>query len=278
MKSFLKTLWCAAVDFRRHGCGSLAASLAFFFLVSFFPMVFLLLYGVSFVLSHEQVGHEFLVSFFQGFMPNLGPELSEEIKRISQEEVVRLVVFLTFAWFGLLVFIEVEYAVNVVFESPHKRHPLISTALSIALIGLVALLFILSYLVTQILSILISSAPRLGNLDKVALGVHHFLLSYTMPFLLLLLGVTCLYRYLPHHRPAWREALAGGLVLAVLWELTKHLFTNYIQTLAVYGRMYGSLLVVVLFLLWVYYSAVLFLYGAEVVHRLQLKSHPAASP
>lgn len=276
--AFLKTLWCALVDFRGHGCTSLAASLAFFFLVSFFPMVFLLLYGVSFVLSHEQIGHEFLVSFFQAFMPTLGPELTEEIQRISREQIVRVVVFLTFAWFGLLVFIEVEYAVNVVFESPRKRHPLISTALSVALIGLVALLFILSYLVTQILSLLVSSAPQLGGLDKVALDLHHFLLSYTMPFLLLLLGVTCLYRYLPHHRPAWREALAGGLVLVVLWELTKHVFTNYIQTLTVYGRMYGSLLVVVLFLLWVYYSAALFLFGAEVVHRLQLRNHAAASP
>jgi uncharacterized BrkB/YihY/UPF0761 family membrane protein len=37
-----------------------------------------------------------------------------------------------------------------------------------------------------------------------------------------------------------------------------------------YDRMYGSLLVVVMFLLWVYYSASLFLYGAAVVHRLQI--------
>jgi membrane protein len=60
-------------------------------------------------------------------------------------------------------------------------------------------------------------------------------------------------------------------VLALLWEGAKHLFSTYVQDLAViYGRMYGSLLVVVMFLLWVYYSAVLFLYGAAIVHRLQV--------
>jgi len=39
----------------------------------------------------------------------------------------------------------------------------------------------------------------------------------------------------------------------------------------VYSRMYGSLLVVVLFLLWIYYSALLFLFGATIVHRLQTR-------
>ena len=37
--------------FRRRGCLSLAASLAFFSLLSLFPMVFLLLYGISFIVA-----------------------------------------------------------------------------------------------------------------------------------------------------------------------------------------------------------------------------------
>jgi membrane protein len=63
--------------------------------------------------------------------------------------------------------------------------------------------------------------------------------------------------------------LVGGLILAILWEMAKHLFSNYVTTVAIYSRLYGSLLFVVLFLLWTYYSALLFLFGAEIVHRLQ---------
>ena len=73
----------------------------------------------------------------------------------------------------------------------------------------------------------------------------------------------------------WSEAFTGALFLAVLWELAKHLFSNYVLNLSVYGRMYGSLLAVVFFLLWMYYSAALFLFGAALVHRLQLSRSAA---
>ncbi|TAJ32244.1 MAG: YihY/virulence factor BrkB family protein [Nitrospirae bacterium] len=271
MIALFRLLYGAAVDFRRHGCSSLAASLAFFALLSFFPIVFLLLYIIGFFVSQDRIGYDFLLNFLQGFLPTLGADLAAEVKRVAGEQIVRWVVFLAFVWFGMLVFHEVDYAINVVFESPRKRHPLISTAISIALLGLVEGLMILSYLVTQVLRLLVDYAPRIGGIDLVAIAAHKFLLSYVLPFALVLAAVTCLYRYLPTKRPAWREAAVGGVVLALLWEFAKHLFSTYVQHLSVYGRMYGSLLMVVLFLLWVYYSAALLLFGAGIVHRLQAK-------
>jgi membrane protein len=274
--AFLRVLGGAASDFRRHGCTSLAASLAFFTLLSFFPLVFLLLYGIGFFVSQERIGYEFLLNFLQGFLPNLGAQLAEEIKRVASEEIVRWFVLLTFVWFGMLVFYEMDYAINVVFEVAHQRHPFISTIVSIVLLGLVGLLLILSYVVTQVFGLLVLYAPRIGGIDWIAVIANYFLLSYLVPFLLVLMAVTCLYRYVPHRRPAWRHAIVGGLILALLWELAKHLFSLYVQDLTVYSRMYGSLLVVVLFLLWVYYSASLFLFGAAVVHRLQVRKMKAA--
>lgn len=266
--AFLRLLREAASDFRRHGCTSLAASLAFFALLSFFPMIYLLLYIIGFFVSQDRIGYEFLLNFLQGFLPTLGANLAEEVKRVAGEQIVRWVSFLAFVWFGMLVFYEVDYAINVVFESPRKRHPLISTVMSVALLGLVEGLMILSYLVTQVLGLLVSYAPRIGGIDLVAIAAHKLLLAYVLPFALVLAAVTCLYRYLPSKRPAWREAAVGGFVLALLWEFTKHLFSTYVQHLSVYSRMYGSLLLVVLFLLWVYYSAALLLFGAGIVHRL----------
>ena len=48
-------LWDLTKSFLRHGCASLAASLAFFSLLSLFPLVFLLLYGLSFVVNQEHL-------------------------------------------------------------------------------------------------------------------------------------------------------------------------------------------------------------------------------
>lgn len=275
---FFQALFGAASDFRRHGCGSLSASLAFFALLSLFPMVFLLLYLVGFFVSHDRIGYEFLMQFLQGFLPGLGAELAEEIKRVASEDVARWVVLFTFAWFGMLVFYEVDYAVNVVFETPRKRSALVSAAVSMALLGLVEMLLILSYLVTHILDLIVSYARPIGRIDVVAVATHQFLLAYVLPFVLTLAAVTLLYRYLPVERPAWPDALAGAVVLTLLWECAKHLFGAYAQSLSVYGRMYGSLIVVVLFLLWVYYSAALLLFGAAIVHRLHARKDPPASP
>lgn len=279
---FLRTVYDvvfgAVSDFRRHGCTSLAASLAFFTLLSFFPIVFLLLSGVSFFVGHDQLGSEQLLNFLQGFLPSLGEDIAAEMERVAEEQVSHVVVFLTFAWFGLLVFYELDYAVNVVFETPRQRHPLMTTAISVALLGVVGALFILSYLVTQILDLLVLYAPGFGGTSRLAVATYEFLLSYSLPFLLVLAAVTCLYRYVPRTRPLWRDAAVGGLVLTLLWEGAKHLFSTYVPSLTVYSRMYGSLLVVVLFLLWMYYSAVLLLFSAAIVHRLQVRRQPSMSP
>lgn len=263
-------------SFQRHGCASLAASLAFFSLLSLFPLVFLLLYGISFLVSQDVIGEQFLLSFLKGFLPSLGEHLADELHRISVLESVRWAVFLSFAWFGALVFYELDYALNVVFESTWKRHPLISTAISVALLGATGLLLIISYVATQIINFLTGYVPQLWGLDLVALAAHDFLLTYTVPFGLAFLTVTVLYRLVPRRRPEWREAMIGGMTFGLLWVAAKLLFVTYSGYATVYVKLYGSLLEIVFMLLWVYYSAVLLLFGAVVAHKLQ--QHAQAAP
>lgn len=255
--------------FLRQGCPSLAAALAFFSLLSLFPLVFLLLYGISFLVSQNIIGEQFMLSFLKGFLPSLGERLAEELHRISALESVRWLVFLSFFWFGGLVFYELDYALNVVFESTQKRHPLISTSISIALLGSTGLLLFISYVATQTITFLTAYAPKLWGLDLVALAAHDFHLTYTLPFSIAFLTVSLLYRLVPRRRPRWRDAMAGALTFGLLWVSAKLLFVSYGDYATVYARLYGSLLEVVLLLLWVYYSAGLLLFGGIIAHKLQ---------
>ena len=258
-----------ARSFLRHGCASLAASLAFFSLLSLFPLVFLLLYGLSFVVSQDVIGEQVLLSFLKGFLPSLGEHVVDELHRVSALQSVRWVVFLTFVWFGTLVFYELDYALNVVFESTWRRHPLISTGIAVALLAVTELVLLLSFGATQIVNFLTGYAPRLWGLDLLALAAHDLFLTYTLPFALVFLAVTALYRLVPRRRPQWREAIIGALTFSLLWVAAKLLFVSYSTYATVYAHLYGSLLEVILLLLWVYYSAALLLIGAEVAHRLQ---------
>jgi membrane protein len=256
-------------SFLRHGCASLAASLAFFSLLSLFPLVFLLLYGLSFVVNQDVIGAQVIVNALKGFLPSMGEHVVTELQRVSALETVRWAVFLTFVWFGTLVFYELDYALNVVFESTWKRHPLISTAIAVASLGVTGLVLILSYVATQAINFLTAYAPRLWGLDLLALAAHDLSLTYTLPFSLAFLVVTGLYRLVPRRRPQWREAMIGALTFSLLWVAAKLLFAIYSTYATVYGDLYGSLLEVILTLLWFYYSAALLLIGAEVAHRLQ---------
>ncbi len=256
-------------SFLRHGCASLAASLAFFSLLSLFPLVFLLLYGLSFVVSQDVIGEQALLSFLKGFLPSVGEHVVTELHRVSALETVRWAVFLTFVWFGTLVFYELDYALNVVFESAWRRHPLISTGIAVASLAVTELVLLLSFGATQIVNFLTGYAPRLWGLDLLALAAHDLFLTYTLPFALAFLAVTALYRLVPRRRPHWREAMIGALTFSLLWIAAKLLFVTYSTYATVYAHLYGSLLEIILLLLWVYYSAALLLVGAEVAHRLQ---------
>lgn len=261
-----------ARSFLRHGCASLAASLAFFSLLSLFPLVFLLLYGLSFVVSQDVIGEQALLSFLKGFLPSVGEHVVTELHRVSALETVRWAVFLTFVWFGTLVFYELDYALNVVFESTWRRHPLISTGIAVASLAVTELVLLLSFGATQIVNFLTGYAPRLWGLDLLALAAHDLFLTYTLPFALAFFAVTALYRLVPRRRPHWREAMIGALTFSLLWIAAKLLFVTYSTYATVYAHLYGSLLEIILLLLWVYYSAALLLLGAEVAHRLQQRT------
>ena len=270
-------------SFLRHGCASLAASLAFFSLLSLFPLGFLLLYGLSFVVSQEVIGEQVLPNFLEGFLPSMGELVAKELHRVSGLETVRWAVFLTFVWFGTLVFYELDYALNVVFESTWRRHPLISTGIAVASLAVTEFAMLLSYGATHIVNILTGYVPTLWGLDLLALAAHDLFLTYTLPFALAFLAVTGLYRFVPRRRPEWREAMIGSLTFSLLWVAAKLIFVTYSTYASVYAHLYGSLLEVILLLLWVYYSAALLLIGAEVAHHLQqreqvLSAMPAGAP
>jgi membrane protein len=264
--------------FRRRSCLSLAASLAFFSLLSLFPMVFLLLYGISFIVSQDVIGYQFLLGFLKGFLPSMGERLANDIRRVAEQEQVRWAVFLAFGWFSALVFYELDYAMNTVFGTAAKRHPLISTLVAVAMIWMLGFLALISFVATQAIELLTAYAPQLWGLDLVAITAHDFLLTYSLPFLLAFASVTCLYRYLPHQRPTWKEATIGGATFGLLWVSAKALFVTYLEGAAVYTQMYGSLLEVVLLLLWVYYSSALVLLGAVVTHECQMRRHSSSVP
>jgi membrane protein len=78
------------------------------------------------------------------------------------------------------------------------------------------------------------------------------------------LALGLLYRYVPNTSVAWRDALLGGLTAALAFELAKRGFGWYVKAVPTYGAIYGAFASVPIFLLWVYASWLIVLFGAVV--------------
>ncbi len=77
-----------------------------------------------------------------------------------------------------------------------------------------------------------------------------------------------LYAVLPARRVPWRSALAGGLVAALAFEAAKRGFVFYVATVPTYQRVYGAVAVLPLFLVWIFVSWIIVLFGAAVTATL----------
>ncbi|MCP5067554.1 MAG: YihY family inner membrane protein [bacterium] len=89
------------------------------------------------------------------------------------------------------------------------------------------------------------------------------------PFLLTLLAFGLLYWFLPNTRVRPRSALLGGAVAAVLFGLAQMAFVATVRGSSRYGAALGALAGVALFMIWVYWSWNVVLFGAEVAYAHQ---------
>lgn len=82
------------------------------------------------------------------------------------------------------------------------------------------------------------------------------------------LAFTLLYVYLPNCRVEWRDALVGGLCAAIAFELAKRGFGLYVRRIPTYTAVYGAFATIPIFLLWVYLSWLITLFGAMLTSAL----------
>jgi len=92
------------------------------------------------------------------------------------------------------------------------------------------------------------------------------LLSMVVSILMSILLMFLIYRFLPSAKVRSRSAVYGAVTSGVLWELSKHLFASLVAQGAAYAKIYGAMTGLVIFVLWTYVSALIILFGAEVVY------------
>jgi membrane protein len=242
----------------------MAAGLAFFFLVTMIPLVLLSVAIVGFVLTSEQAGREIVAQLTRNF-PVYREEISRALFRIVQTRTTSgLVGTVVLVVFSTPLFSASRLVLHKLMGVKTGRGFFRGFAVDT---GMVLMLGVLLFALTaitwafywfQVFVLAPANVPR-NWLAAITLGF-----SLLLSMLMFYLG----YRFVPMRRMRAAPALAGAIVATLLWEVAKQLFRLYIRHFGVYDQIYGPLGVLVAFVMFVYYSAVVFVVGGAYAASL----------
>jgi membrane protein len=170
---------------------------------------------------------------------------------------------LIYAAIGMLV--EVERAFNHIFRCVVGRSWWTRITLYWTMLTLGTILLGATFVVGQRFHAWVVDAEAVSTLGWIRVNVLGFAATAAISTLLL----TIAYTRIPNTRVKLRPAFIGALVGAILWEAGKFGFTQYVSFSSSYARFYGSLALIPLFMLWIYVTWIIVLFGLQVSYALQ---------
>ncbi|MEP6672814.1 MAG: YihY/virulence factor BrkB family protein [Chthoniobacter sp.] len=262
---FSQVLFLAGRDFFRDNGSSWAAAIAYYSLLSLFP---LLLAAGS--IAAWFVEPAWAVHQATNYLGDLLPAGTGAIERIvkqtlADERGAGLFFIVPLLWTGSLVFDAITKALNVAFAA-EENYGLWKRAwmrlLMLLTIGGVFLIALASSSLLRILQSTLGVLP--GGRDLLFPFLVH-LLPPAFIFAAFLLS----YRFVPRRHPDWRAAVLGAGVALLLVVAARPLFLGYVHQIARYNFIYGSLAGIIVLILWIWVVAMIGLFGGQVAAHSQ---------
>lgn len=263
--SLKEVLLDAGRNFYLNGDTNQAAAISLYAILSFIPLLILTLLAAGRFLGANPDIQRDLLEGFRRVTPYLSESILQQLGAVEQKaQILGWVGFFTLVWFSSMIFTAMETALDMIFRAKSHRSYLVSKLLSFAMIPLGWVVGIVSFGLSWVTSLgaeLSAAAGAGGVYDP----LKQVLFQYLIPFVLVVLYLTVLYKLIPSTRVPLGTALAGSAVFALLMEPAKQLFTWYVTHTTRYQVIFGSLDTLVILLVWVFYLAVLFLLCAELM-------------
>lgn len=261
--SFWSQVKQAYTDWSDDKASRLAAALAYYAVFSLAALVVLAVVVLSYFMS-GQTAQETVVTEAQQFAGETGAAAARQM--IENQPSRGAGIFATLLsvaillWSGSYVFAELQDSMNTIWEVKQKpnlgwrdwfRRRLLAMLLVFVVGALLIASLVASTVVTSLSAQIFGNAPVLGP-------VIDFVVSTAVVTLLF----AVIFKYLPDVRIDWSDVLLGAFVTAVLFSVGRiglALYLSYGSTASAFGAA-GSLAAL---LVWVYYSAQIFFFGAE---------------
>ncbi|WP_223642943.1 YihY/virulence factor BrkB family protein [Planococcus sp. 4-30] len=265
---FLKELLQRIKDVDVPGLG---AQLAFFFLLSIFP---LLIFLVT-LLPYLAISEDEIYSFLEEVVPAEVYTLIEStLVEILTNQNTGLLSFgiLATIWSASLGMNALIKSLNLSYKVAEDRPILLARGMSI--IMTVLLIFIL--IVALALPIF---GEQLGLLIFSFLGLEEGFLAlwnsirFTIPGIITFVACAIIYWLAPNVKMSILSVLGGAAFAASGWLLTSYLFSLYVSNFGNFSATYGSIGGVIILMLWLYISAMLLIVGGQINAVMKERRH-----
>lgn len=253
----------------------MAAGLAFGVVTTLIPLIVLLVAAVGYALASSETATGEAVATIRRLLPFASEEIIGSLIAVVQSRgTIGAIGLAGLVWVATGVVSSIRTVLNTIFESRETRSLVAGKVFDLVMVFVLGVFFILSIGFTAAFAVLRDFGEDILGSLGLATGWVAPAVTLGAALLVNVCMFTLLYKVAPARPiPLW-TALAGGAVTALLFELAKHAFRAYIALArqGTLGPASGSLGAIILLLLWIYYSALAFILGAEAACALGARS------
>jgi membrane protein len=240
-----------------------ASSIAYYALLSLFPF-FLLVFSIIASVTSGEGDRARVLEFVFRYFPRQFEFVNVQLDALQQAPVRLGIAGSTLmVWAAMGVFSAVSSAINhawgVEKQPSYFKHKLISFVMLVAagvlLLGGLLLVTAISVAESGWFSAILERVPALLLLQGFAIR--------QAPTLTFIFVVGLVFYFVPNAKVRFRDVWVGAILTGLLWRGALAGFSIYVRDLSRFS-VHGSIAAVVVFLIWVYTSAVILLYGVEV--------------
>jgi len=270
---FIHVLWGVlrdtVADWIRHNASSLGAALSFYTLFSTAPILVIAM-AVAGSIFGPHVAEARVLDQMRSLLGEAGAAAMQSLLSSAHQSglkgIAAAIGVVTLLVGATSVFGELQNTLDYIWKSPQKDSVvwwriLRSRILSVGLILGVGFLLMVSLLFSAALAALGAWFGSFLEQWRVILPLLDLVLSLGLTTVLFAM----IYKYVPREQIAWGDVWIGGLVTACLFSAGKLLIGLYLGRSSL-SSAYGAAGSIMVLLLWIYYSAQIFLLGAEFTH------------
>ena len=238
-----------------------AAQSAFYMITASIPFMMLFLALLKFIMP---ISENDAISVIKTIVPVSLKDVAETVMHdlFSKTTAIVSITSITAMWSASRGVAAVERGVKKVYGTKKRRNFFKNVGISL----LYTVVFLIALLITLIIMVFGGTIYEYAshhfewivNLENVFGGVQGF-----MYFLGFSIFFTFTYRILAGREAKVKDQILGALFTTLGWYVFSFVFSLYVEKFANYSYVYGSLSVIVLMMLWIYFCLIILLIGAE---------------